>query len=265
MDLGIKGRVALVAASSQGLGYACARALAAEGARVAINGRSQQSLAAAATRLREELDADVLPVQGDVSRAEDLRRIVGEVRARFGPVQILVTNTGGPTPGLFDDKGDEDWQAAFDSTLMNVVRMVRLVLPDMRDTGWGRVVNITSSAVKEPVGNLLLSNSVRPAVHGLTKSLANELGGQGVLVNTVQPGFFLTQRLEELAQKRVDAGTAKNVDEALAAMGEQVPVGRVGDPDELGRVVAFLASEAASYVHGTTVLVDGGRTEGTSY
>lgn len=264
MDFGIRGKMALVSASSAGLGFAAAKRLSAEGARVAICGRTRETLEWAAETIRAETDGDILPVVADVSRAEECEKLVHTVEDKWGPVHILVNNSGGPAPGPFEVKRDEEWQAGIEATLMNVVRLIRLVLPGMKQEKWGRVVSITSSSVKEPVPDLLLSNSIRPAIHGLTKSLARELGPFGITVNTVEPGYYLTQRLHELA--KVNAGKRGTSEEKeLEKMAADVPLQRLGKPDELGAAIAFLCSGAASYITGTNLLVDGGRTSGTSY
>lgn len=264
MDLRIRNRVALVTASSAGLGFAAAKILAREGARVALCGRTRETLEWAAETIRAETDAEIIPIVADVSDSEDCRRLVAEVKETLGPIDILVNNSGGPTPGLFDSKSDEEWSEGIATTLMNVVRMTRLVLPDMKKKGWGRLVSITSSSVKEPVGSLLLSNTIRPSVHGLTKSLAAELGPYGITINTVQPGYYLTERLREVAKVNAEKnGTSEEVE--LEKMAGNTPVGRLGKPDELGEAIAFLCGEQAAYITGTTLLVDGGRTAGTSY
>jgi 3-oxoacyl-[acyl-carrier protein] reductase len=261
MELGISGRVALVAAGSKGLGRATAACLAAEGARVAICARGQAALEAAAEEIGRATGAEMLPVVADVSVAADCERFVEEAVRRWGTVHILVNNSGGPTAGGFADKDDAAWQAAVETTLLNVVRLTRLVLPYMRQQRWGRIVNIESLSVKQPIGALLLSNAIRPAVIGLAKTLADEVAADGVLVNNVLPGSHETDRLRELAAAWAEK-SGRSAEEELGGMAEKIPVRRLGRPEELGSVVAFLCSERTSFVTGTSVQVDGGACRG---
>lgn len=263
MDLGIAGRCALVTAASKGLGLASARALAAEGCRVIVSSRGGAALEAAAASVRDETGAEVVAIAADVSERDDLERLVRAAGERFGGVDILVTNTGGPAPGTFATADESAWEAGVDNTLMNVVRLCRLCLPWMRQNGWGRIVHITSVSVKQPIGNLVISNSVRAAVHGLSKTMATEFGSDGVLVNCVCPGLHLTDRLRELAEVRGKAD-GRDPEQVLASMEASVPVGRLGDPADFASVVAFLCSERARFVTGTSVLVDGGATHGVT-
>lgn len=263
MDLGIAGKCALVTAASRGLGRACAVALAAEGCRVVVSSRGGSALDEAAAEIRGSTGADVEAVAADVSERRDLERLVRAAGDRFGGVDILVTNTGGPAPGTFATTDDAAWAEGFDNTLMNVVRLSRLCLPWMRENAWGRIVHVTSVSVKQPIGNLVISNSVRAAVHGLSKTMATEFGSDGVLVNCVCPGLHLTDRLRELAEVRGKAN-GRDPEEELAAMEASVPVGRLGDPADFASVVAFLCSERARFVTGTSVLVDGGATLGVT-
>ena len=204
---------------------------------------------------------EVFPIAADVSRAPDCTRLVEEVVRRWGTVEILVTNTGGPPPATFESTGDPEWAAAVESTLMNVVRLVRAALPHMKARRWGRVVNVTSISVKQPVEGLLLSNSIRPAVVGLARALATELAPHGILVNNVCPGSYDTDRIREVAQMRATR-QGDTVEAQLQQIAAGIPLGRLGDPAELASVVAFLCSERASYVTGTTTLVDGGAYRG---
>lgn len=262
MDLGIAGRCALVTASSKGLGRACARALAAEGCRVVVSSRGGPALDQTAAEIRE-MGAEVEPIAADVSNCADLERLVRHANERFGGVDILVNNTGGPAPGTFATTDEPAWVQGFDNTLMNVVRLARLCLPHMQSNKWGRIINITSVSVKQPIANLLLSNSLRAAVHGLSKTMATECAPDGVLVNCVCPGLHLTDRLRELAQVR-GKQSGRDPEEELAAMTASVPVGHLGRPDNFASVVAFLCSEPAAFVTGTSVLVDGGATLGVT-
>lgn len=261
MDLELRGKVALVAAASRGLGRAVAAGLAAEGARVALCARHAAPLEEAAARIAAETGAEVLPVVADVSRAADCARFVDTAVARWGGVDILVNNSGGPPPGTFADADDSVWAAAIETTLMNVVRLTRLVVPHMKARGGGRIVNIESVSVKQPISGLLLSNSVRAAVIGLAKTLADELAPDNILVNNVCPGAHETDRLRELAavRARQSGGTPED---ALRSIAMSIPLGRLGRPEELAAVVVFLCSARASYVTGATIVVDGGAYRG---
>lgn len=254
MKLGLEARTALVMAGSQGIGLACAQAFHAEGARVVIAARGREALDAAASGM-----AGCIAVQGDVTRPDDIARIA----AAAGPVDILVNNAGGPPPGPYGALTDADWQAAVDLTLMSAVRAARAVLPHMRAQHWGRIVNISSIGVKQPVPGLSLSNSVRMAVLGWAKTLAGQVGPDGVTVNTVCPGWTRTARVDSLFDKQ-SAETGKLVAEIEAAMVTQVPLRRVGEPEDVANMVVFLASEAAAYVTGTAIQVDGGIVQGYS-
>ncbi|MFI5184846.1 MAG: SDR family oxidoreductase [Vicinamibacteria bacterium] len=261
MDLGLKGRVAVVAAASRGHGRASARALAAEGASVGLCGRDAARIQEAAATIARETGVPTLPVVADVAKAEDCVRFVEETAAAFGRIDILVTNTGGPRPGGFDGVGALDWETAFRVTLANVVHLVGAAVPHMKKNGWGRIVNVTSLSTKQPIEGLVLSNAFRPAIAGLAKTLAGELGPHGILVNTLCPGYTRTDRLEELAHVR--AKSAGTTPEAIVAkLVEAVPLGRVAEPEEFAAVVAFLCSERASFVTGATIPVDGGACRG---
>jgi 3-oxoacyl-[acyl-carrier protein] reductase len=257
MDLQIKGRVAAVAASSQGLGFASALALSREGAIVGICSRDEGRIKAAAGRIEEETGNRVFPVVADVSRADQARGFVEKVAGEFGKLDILVTNAGGPPPGALDDLKDEQLEQAFRLTLESGVSLMRAAVPHMRKNGWGRIVNVLSMTVKQPKITLLLSNTMRPGVLGFAKSISLELAAENILVNNVAPGYTMTERLGELA---TDLAARGGVAPEAVYQGwkDSVPMGRLGTPEEFGRVVAFLASEAASYVTGVTVQVDGG-------
>ncbi|MBZ0171953.1 MAG: SDR family oxidoreductase [Phycisphaerales bacterium] len=262
MDLGIAGKCALVTASSKGLGRACAEALAAEGCRVVVSSRGGAALEETAAAIRKA-GAEVEAIVADVSKSDDLERLVERAAERFGGVDILVTNTGGPVPGTFTTTEEPAWVQGFENTLMNVVRLARHCLPHMRSNKWGRIVNITSVSVKQPIANLLISNSLRAAVHGLSKTMATEFAGDGVLVNCVCPGLHLTDRLRELAEVRGEAN-GRTAEKELEVMTGSVPVGHLGRPGDFASVVAFLCSERAGFVTGTSVLVDGGATLGVT-
>ena len=257
MDLGLKNRVALVAASSKGLGKACALELAREGAQVVICGRAPASLATAAAEIASATGVEVFPVEADLTDGAQIRHLVAETLHRFGQIDILVTNNGGPPAGFFDDFDDEAWLAAHQLTLLSAVRLIRAALPGMRAQQWGRIINITSVSVKQPIDNLLLSNVYRPGVVGLAKTLSAQLAADGITVNNVAPGYTRTGRVLDLAQARA-ADTGQAVEEVLAGTVSSVPMGRMGEPGELAALVAFLASERAGYITGATIQVDGG-------
>jgi 3-oxoacyl-[acyl-carrier protein] reductase len=261
MDLGLKGRAAAVAAASRGLGRATARALAAEGASVALCGRDEARLREASDAIAQETGARTMAVVADVGVAADCRRFVETAAREFGRLDILVTNTGGPRPGGFEAVGDEDWDNAYRVTLANVLHLVRAAVPYMRKAKWGRIVNIASLSAKQPVDGLVLSNAFRPAIVGLSKTLAGELGKDGILVNTVCPGYTRTDRLEELALHRAVAG-GTTPEQVIAGLAQGVPLGRVAEAEEFASVVAFLCSERASYLTGATIPIDGGATRG---
>jgi len=261
MDLGLRDKIALVAASSKGLGRACAQALSAEGAKVALCARDEKALRAAADEIARVTANEVLAIPADLTHARDCERAVRETVDFFGTLHVLVTNNGGPPAGYFFDFDDNDWYRAVDLTLMSVVRLIRAAVPPMRQQKWGRIVNITSISVKEPLDNLILSNALRAGVVGLARTLANQLAADGITVNNVAPGYVLTDRVASLSQTQAKA-QGKSPDDILAGFAAPVPMGRIGQPEELAAVVAFLASEQAAYVNGTTLLVDGGRYKG---
>ncbi|MBZ5686220.1 MAG: SDR family oxidoreductase [Acidobacteriia bacterium] len=261
MDLGIKGRVALVAASSQGIGLATAEAFAAEGCRVAMCARNDRTLQAAAEKIRRQHSAEVYAEAFDVTDPAAVSRFVAAVASKFGSVDICVTNAGGPPAKGFLTALLEDWKKAIDANFLSSVYFAHEVIPHMQRKKWGRIITITSITTKQPVTDLVLSNAVRAAVVGLVKSLANEFGKDGILVNNVGPGFTATDRLKELAKARA-ATTGKSEQEFLDAWAADAPVKRLGDPREVAETIVWLASERASYVTGQTVLVDGGMYKG---
>ncbi len=257
MDLGIANKTALVTAASQGLGKATALALAREGARVAICARNEAALRAAANDIEAATGAKVATFTCDLDSASDIEQLMARVVATFGTLHILVNNAGGPPPGAFAALTDADWQRAFDRTLMSAVRVTRAALPHMRKQRWGRVVNIASYSVKQPIPDIMLSNSLRLAVAGWAKTLANEVAADNVLINTVGPGWTRTDRVTQMLQTRA-AATAQSAQQAEDRIVAGIPLGRLASPDEIASVVAFLASERASYITGTLVPVDGG-------
>jgi 3-oxoacyl-[acyl-carrier protein] reductase len=253
LDLGLAGKVALVAASSKGLGKACALALAREGADVAICARHVADLEAAATEIRASTGAEVLAVPADLSTAGGVAAVVAATAERFGGIDVLVNNSGGPALGGFADFTDDDWRQAFEIVTLNFVRFVREVTPYMRSKRWGRIVGIQSTSVKQPVGNIDLSNGIRPGIAGLMKAIMPDLAQDGITINLVLPGSFLTDRI--LGRAGNDPAAIENI-HARAA--QTIPVGRLGNPIELGDLVAFLASERAAFITGAVYQVDGG-------
>jgi 3-oxoacyl-[acyl-carrier protein] reductase len=261
VDLGIRDKVALVAAASKGLGKAAAMALAAEGARVVIAARGADLLRQTAAEIAAATGASVTGVAADVSVAADTQRLFEAACDTYGQVDILVNNAGGPRPGVFTDMSDEDWLQAVELNLLSTIRLTRLVLPGMRARRWGRIVNITSISVKQPIPNLILSNGVRAGVVGMAKTLADQVAAEGITVNNVCPGYMLTDRVRDLSRSQAEAeGVA--VEEVLQRSLVDIPAGRLGQPEELAALIAFLASEPAAYITGATIQVDGGRYRG---
>jgi 3-oxoacyl-[acyl-carrier protein] reductase len=257
LDLGLNGQVALVAASSKGLGRAVATALAAEGAKVMISGRGEPALRETAKEISEATGAEVGHHAADLTRADDIRALVQRTAERFGGVDVLVTNAGGPPAGTFGTVGDEDWRSAFELNLMSVVRLVREALPHMRERGGGRIVNVASSSIKQPIENLILSNTFRAGIAGLAKSLSFELAPEGILVNTLGPGRISTARSASIDAARAEA-LGVEIEEVRGEVEARIPLGRYGTPEEFARVAVFLASPANTYVTGQALLVDGG-------
>ncbi|GAA0466077.1 SDR family oxidoreductase [Parasphingorhabdus litoris] len=256
MKLHLDNKTVLVTAGSKGIGLATALGFHKCGAKVAICGRSQDSLDAAAAQM-----TGCLALTGDVSKSEDIDRVIQAVTEEFGGIDILVNNAGGPPPGLFEDLADEDWDQAIELTLKSVIRATRLVLPHMRSQKWGRIINISSSGVKQPVPGLTLSNSIRMAVLGWAKTLANQVAGDNILVNTVCPGFTNTDRVTQILEQQ-SAASGKSTDEIAAGIAAQIPMQRIGEPHEIANLAVFLGSEAASYITGTAIQVDGGSVQG---
>lgn len=261
MDTGLRGKVAVVSAASKGLGKAAALALAGEGANVAICSRDETTLAATAEEIRAATGVDVLPVTADVRKAEDIARFVEQAASHFGQINILVTNAGGPPPGTFDKITDADWQTAFELTLMSAVRLIRAVLPHMRRAGGGRIVNITSYSVKQPIPGLLLSNSIRPAVIGMAKTLSFELAKDKILINNVCPGDHETDRMLELDGAQATR-EGRSMEDVRNDKVKSIPLGRRGAPSELAALIVFLCSEKAAFMTGTTIQNDGGSYRG---
>jgi len=257
MDLGLKDKVALVAASSQGLGRAVAEELAAEGASLVLCARNATTLAETTAAIADRTGAHVLGVPADVRDEEQIKHLVAAGNERFGRIDILVTNAGGPPAGRFDQLTQEQWEQAIQLTLYSTVRLARAVLPGMQARRWGRILNITSIAVKQPIDGLLLSNSMRAAVTGFARTLANEVATEGVTVNNIMPGYTRTDRLQELAEYMAQKqGITES--EFRGTWEREIPMGRLGEPRELAALATFLVSERASYITGTSIQCDGG-------
>lgn len=258
MHFGLQGKGALVTAASKGLGRACALALAAEGAQVMIAARHQETLFQAAQEIEENTGSKVLACPADMSKREDLETLVTKTLEAFGGIDILVHNTGGPPMGTFESVADALWQATFETELLSAVRLIRLTLPSMRQRGGGRILHIVSTSVKQPSEGLVLANAIRPGIVGLAKTLALDLAPEHITVNTICPGRILTDRLRHGRGVRAKMAQGMSEEQALHEMVRAIPMGRAGRPEEVGALVAFLASEQAAYITGTTMVIDGG-------
>lgn len=262
METGLKNRVAIVAAASQGLGFAVAEGLAAEGTKLAICSRDEKRIQAAACRIRDKHKIEVIAYPVDVTDSANIERFVANTVEHFGAVDICVTNAGGPPAKNFLQTTYEEWQRAVETNFLSVVYFAKQVIPHMQRRRWGRLITITSVSVKQPIADLIYSNAVRTAVVGLVKSLANEFGKDGILVNNVGPGYTATDRLKSLARMRSESSGVP-VDELFSRWASDTALKRVGQPEELADVVVWLASNRASNVTGQTILVDGGSYRGT--
>lgn len=261
MNFGIRNKVALVTAASQGLGKASALALAGEGCRVAICSRSKRSIEATASEIAESTGARVIPVVADVTKPADIDRLIRKVRSVFGTIHILVNNVGGPPTGNLLTMPEKEWKRGVDLLLLSAVRIMRRVLPLMINQRWGRIITITSITAKQPIDDLLISSTLRPGLRGLTKVLSNQHASKNITVNAICPGMILTARQEELMKARSSAGSL-TLKEYMRKAAVDIPTGRFGTPDEVGNVIAFLASQQASYINGVSLLVDGGMAKG---
>ena len=255
MDLGIEGRVAMVAAASKGIGKACAIALAGAGCRVSICARNPEDLEK--SRLEAAQYGEAIAVTADVTSSSDLENWYQKTNESMGQVDILVTNTGGPPVKRFMELTDDHWRVGVESTLMNVVRLSRLVIPGMQQRKWGRIIHLTSLVAKQPVDELTISSTIRAGLSGLTKTMANQVGPDGITVNAVLTGHIMTDRQYHIADVRVKE-RGITYEEYFAGQAAEIPLRRIGEPREIGQVVAFLASEPASYVTGVSIQVDGG-------
>jgi 3-oxoacyl-[acyl-carrier protein] reductase len=259
MDFGLAGKVALVTAASKGLGRASAVALAAEGATVVIASRNRETLEQTAQEIRQASRHVILAVPTDLRQSEEIASLVSRTVNEFGGIDILVNNTGAPPSGIFETLSDAQWQAAFDLIFLSAVRLIRSVLPSMQERpGGGRIIQIVSSSVKQPIAGLLLSNALRPGIVGLAKTLSVELAPYQITVNNVCPGRMLTDRLRRGSSVQTRIAHGLTEEEAIRELARDIPLGRIGNPEELGALVAFLASQQAGYITGTTIQVDGG-------
>ena len=257
MDLQLEGKTVLISAASMGIGRAAAEEFVKEGCKVAICSSNQQNLVKAVSEIKNSYDFEPLWTVCDINKPGDIENAVRIVNDNFGDIDILVNNCGGPAPGYFDELDDKDWADAVDQVLMSAIRFTRSVLPGMRRKNWGRIINITSLSVKQPVQNLILSNSLRSAVTAFAKTLSNEIGKDNITINNVAPGYTLTARLYELAVTRAKE-RGESHEHVLASMAADVPMKRLARPDEIASLIVFLASEQAGYITGTTIQVDGG-------
>ncbi|MEP7029263.1 MAG: SDR family oxidoreductase [Candidatus Eisenbacteria bacterium] len=263
MELGLTGRAALVCGASRGLGRACAEALAAEGVKVALVARREGAVGEAASAIARAHGVETLGIVADLAAEDACERAVREAEAGFGQVDILVANAGGPPAGFIDELDDAAWRRAFELTFLTTVRLGRAALPAMAGRGWGRMVVIGSGSMATPIPNLATSSGLRPGLKGVVKLFAERYAKDGVTVNTVAPGYFRTERLIEVAHGSKEEGTSgPGAMQLFRRLAAEIPVGRLGEPEELGAMVAFLASDRAAYVTGQTVLLDGGRNHG---
>ena len=257
MDLKLNDKIVLVTASSSGIGRATAELFIKEGSRVAICSHNKEKLLKTSQEIKTLYNIEPLWEVCDINNPQDIDDTVHIVQKKLGIIDILVNNCGGPIPGFFEDLNDENWEDAFEQVLMSAIRFTRLVLPGMKSKNWGRIINITSLSVKQPVDNIILSNSLRSAVTAFAKTLSNQIGKYNITVNNVAPGYTLTPRIHELAEVRakLSNSTPENI---LASMVNDVPLKRMADPNEIASMIVFLASEQASYITGQTIAVDGG-------
>ena len=262
MDLRLKGKIALVTGASRGLGFAVAQSLAQEGARVALNSRSSGPLNAAAQRIHTETGSETMALSGDLTDPLVPTQLIASTVARFNGLDILIANAGGPPPGSFESFTDEAWLKAIELSFLSQVRLIRAALPYLRQSIAASVLTVTSYSVKQPIPNLILSNSIRAATVGLTKSLALELGSQGIRFNSILPGWTATERVSQLMQQRAEANHT-TIDEEIGQQTRESALGRIGTPEEFAAAAVFLVSPAASYITGVMLQVDGGITKST--
>jgi 3-oxoacyl-[acyl-carrier protein] reductase len=257
MDLGLKDKVALVPASSSGLGRAVALAFAREGAKLAICSRRQDAIDEVAKEAKDAYGAEVLAMEADLANQEDIEKVLKSTLDTYGGIDVLVLNAGGPPPGTFDKLNDDQWYGAFELTMMSALRLIRGALPSMREKGQGSIVSMSSSSIKQPIPNLLLSNAIRAGLQGALKTMSEELAGENIRINTVIPGRIRTPRIVQLDAANAER-QGKSQDEVTQASEAAIPMGRYGEPEEFAEAVVFAASERASYMTGGVFQVDGG-------
>lgn len=258
MELGLKGKVALVTAASKGIGFGVAKILASQGCKVVVSSRNAESISRSRDQIvRETGNRDVYASRADLTVKEEIDQLVKNAAAKFGPVDILAYNTGPPMPGTFNELAEADWDNGVKLLLMSAVWLAKRVLLDMERKRWGRLVFITSTTLRQPIPNLVLSNTVRLSLAGLSKSIATEYGAKGITSNGIMQGHILTDRQREIAED-TSRRTGKSIDDAMKQVLLDVPLGRYGTPEEIGYLVAFLASDKASYITGTMIPIDGG-------
>ena len=263
MNLLLENKIVLVTGASKGLGYAAANQFSREKAIVIINSRDQEKLALSAQSIQKETGMPVIPISGDITKPETIKRIVSEIQNRFGKLDVLVCNAGGPPAGAFENFDDTQWQSAIDLSLMSQVRLIRESLPLLRKSDSASVITVTSVSIKQPIENLILSNSIRAATAAMTKSLAIELGAENIRFNSILPGWTKTERVENLMLSRMKQNNS-SMEEELYKQAASIPMKRLGEPYEFGNALVFLASPAASYITGVMLTVDGGFYRGTA-
>ena len=257
MDLGLNNKIALITAASQGLGKASALSIANEGATVIICSRDKEKISKSAKEIKDKSGSEVISFQADLRNERDISKMVESIIKKYGRIDILVNNTGGPKAGFFDEINDDDWLKTFESTFLSAVRLTRHVLPSMKRNKWGRIINISSVSAKQPIDNLILSNGIRMSVHGWAKTLSNQIASENILINNVCPGFTKTERVQALVSKQAkDLDVSE--DQVVNTISSSIPAKRVGKPEELADLVTFLASEKSSYITGQSIAVDGG-------
>ncbi len=257
MDLGLENKVAIITGSSKGIGKEIAKSFAKEKTKIVVCSRNQDKLIKVAEKIEEETGSIVLPIKADLEKHDDIQKMINNTLKKFGRIDILINNTGGPPPIKFIDTSEKHWHKAVNQLLFSVINCCYEVIPVMRKQKWGRIINMTSIAAKQPIDNLILSNTIRSGIHGLTKTLSNELAEYNITVNAVCPGYTLTERVIELA-KANSIQIGKDYKDIIKKWEEQIPLGRLANTDEIANLVLFYASEKASYITGNITQVDGG-------
>ncbi len=258
METGLRNKTALVTAASKGIGKGCAAALIKEGCRVIISSSNAKNLEYALKEFSAIPGAQVHAVKCDLNLKSDIQNLYEQVKSLYGGIDILVNNCGGPHPGFFEELGEDKWDYAYDQVLMGPVRLIKLFLPSMKQKKWGRIINITSLSVFQPIDNLILSNTFRTGLTALAKTLSNRFAANNITVNNVAPGYVLTERIKELAENKAKV-TGETAEQIFEKMKSEIPMQRIGQPEDIANAVVFLASEGASYITGNTIHVDGGR------